>query len=136
MIVPMPSIINDRSDSKSGRSLFVTTTCRGGVLSIRPVGPNVSEREAMIITSEVTPMLQQLAKGLKGLVIDLEDVKGMTSFGLGMCIEMRNTAKTVGASTVLVGLTNELRELFRMMKVDRLFTIPAPTGRKAKPVSV
>jgi anti-anti-sigma factor len=127
-------MIFNRPNANSARSLFVTITCRGGVLSVRPVGPNLSEREAMIVTSEVTPMLQQLGKSLKGLVLDMADVKSMTSFGLGMCIELRNAAKSVGAQTVVSGMTPELCELFKMMKVDRLFTV-AP-GKSGRPVAV
>jgi anti-anti-sigma regulatory factor len=47
----------------------------------------------------------------------------MSSFGLGLCLEFRNSGLQVGASTILVGLSKELRDLFKMMKVDRLYTI-------------
>lgn len=118
----MPAIARSQIPT-SGRSLFVTTVYRGGVLTIRPAGPNLAEREAIIITSEVTPLFEQLAKGLRGLVLDLSDVKMMSSFGLGLCLEFRHTAMLVGASTIIVGMSQELRELFKMMKVDRLYTI-------------
>ena len=82
-------------------------------------------------------MLQQLGNGMKGLVLDLADVKSMTSFGLGMCIELRNSAKACGATTAVVGISNELRELFKMMKVDRLFTMAAPpVAKPSKPLTV
>jgi len=118
----MPAAVKPQFPS-SGRSLFVSTTHRGGVITIRPAGPNLTERESIIITSEVTPYLEQLGKRLRGVVLDLSDVKMMSSFGLGLCLEFRNTAMAVGASTILVGMSRELRELFKMMKVDRLYTI-------------
>jgi anti-anti-sigma factor len=113
----------EKTHTHPGHSLFVTTVHRGGVLTIKPAGPNLTEREAIIITSEVTPYFEQLGKKLRGVVLDLSDVKMMSSFGLGLCLEFRNSGLQVGASTILVGLSKELRDLFKMMKVDRLYTI-------------
>jgi anti-anti-sigma regulatory factor len=47
----------------------------------------------------------------------------MTSFGMGMCVEIRNTADTLGVRTIIAGLNPQLDQMFRMLKVDRLFTI-------------
>ena len=110
------------------QSLFVQTVFRGGVLTVRPAGPQLSEREAIIITSEVTPHLQKAGNKLRGLVLDMSEIKMMSSFGLGLCLELRNSAKAAGASTIIVGLNLQLRELFRMMKVDRLYTIADVTS--------
>ena len=41
--------------------------------------------------------------------------------GLGMCVELRRHAKERKMRTALFGLNGHLRDLFRMMKVDRLY---------------
>jgi anti-anti-sigma factor len=57
------------------------------------------------------------------LVLDFTDVQFVSSLGLGMCIDVRNTAENCNAETAIVGLTTHLKELFEMMRLDRLFTI-------------
>lgn len=114
------------------KSLFVSISCPKGVLVIRPTGPRLAEREAVIIAAEARLAMGALGRALRGLVLDLTDVHMMSSFGLGMCIELRNSAHTAGAPAFLLGLSNELVDMFRLMKVDRLYTIvqsPAELAR-------
>jgi anti-anti-sigma factor len=89
----------------------------------------------MIITAEVTPLMERLGRDMVSLVLDLSDVKAMSSFGLGLCIELRNAANSVGASTAIVGMSSDLRDLFKMMKVDRLYTIAEPRHQPASAIA-
>jgi anti-anti-sigma factor len=114
------------------RSLFFTHTLKGGVLTIRPAGPSLGQREAAILNSEVRPILDKLGSRLRALVIDLSDVQAMASFGLGVCIEFRNTAHAFKAPTIVFGLSDELAAMFRLMKVDRLYTIVRSTQDLAR----
>jgi len=109
--------------ANESRSTFVRITSKSGVLTVRPAGPSLAEREAVVIASEVRPAIASQGGGLRLLVLDLSDVTLMSSFGLGMCIELRNLAESAGASTVMFGLVPELVELFKMLKVDRLYTM-------------
>jgi anti-anti-sigma factor len=104
-------------------STFAHMRFECGVLTVRFVGPNVSEREASIVGREVTEALDVVADGLRVLVLDFRDVQMMSSIGVGMCIDSRNSAKRYRAQTVLYGLTAQLADLFRMMKLDRLYSI-------------
>ena len=65
---------------------------------------------------------------IRAVVIDLSHVKILSSFGLGWCIEVRNAARLINAKTVLIGLSRELQDLMRMMKVERLYTIVQNAG--------
>lgn len=93
------------------------------VLTIRPAGPNVGQREAPIIDKDVKPLLAVAGDNLKALVLDLTDVTFMSSMGLGTCIALRNEANAVGAKTALFGLRPELESLFKMMRIHKLYQV-------------
>jgi anti-anti-sigma regulatory factor len=119
-------------DVKPSRSAFFSIINKNGMLTLRPTGPSLTEREAIIISTEVKPIMERFGGGMRGLVLDLSEIKVMSSFGLGMCIELRNTAKTFNASTIILGLCEELTELFCMLKVDRLYTMVRNSKELAK----
>ena len=77
----------------------------------------------MIIASAGRPTIAHLGRRLRTLVLDCSDVEVISSFGLGMCIELRHAADAFGAFTIIYHLSKELIGLFKMMKVDRLYTI-------------
>jgi anti-anti-sigma factor len=104
-------------------SQFVVIDTKEGVLTARLVGPHIGEREAQIIASEINAAIARAGASFKALVLDMKAVRAMSSLGLGMCIDVRNTAHAQNAKTIVVGLSRELYELFRMMKVDRLYKL-------------
>src|SRR5262245_14698374 len=105
------------------RSAFVNVSLRAGVLTVIPTGPKLGEREAPIVSAEALQALQGTGGRVRAVVLDVSDVQMMTSFGLGMCIDLRNAAKAISARTIVYGLSDELHMLFKLMKVDRLYTI-------------
>lgn len=105
------------------QSSFVKLAYAGGVLAARLAGPSIGEREATILTRELTAALATAGDRLRVLVLDMRNVRMMASMGLGMCIDARNRANRIGATTVVYGLCPELAQLFRVMKVDRLYRI-------------
>lgn len=110
-------------------------TCKGGVLIVRPAGPRLGEGEACVISSEVRAAMQDLGTSMVGLVIDLSEVQIMSSFGLGLCIELRNCARSTRLGTILFGLSQELRDLFRLVKIDRLFAVALTPRDLAEAIS-
>ncbi len=114
------------------RSLFYHHELKGSVLIVRPAGPNLGQREAAILNSEVGTMIASLGPRIRTLLLDLSDVQAMASFGLGVCIELRNAAHARGARTLVFGLNDELAALFRLMKVERLYTIVRSTKELSK----
>ena len=104
----------------------------GTILTVRPAGPNVGQREAPIIDNDVKPLLAKAGAGLKGLVLDLHDVTFMSSMGLGTCIALRNAANSVGAKTAITGFRPELETLFKMMRIHKMFDIQKNDATLAK----
>jgi anti-anti-sigma factor len=105
------------------RSLFVDVSFCNGTLNACIVGPRIGEREATIVANAVNAKIKEFGSKLTSLVLDFTDVQFVSSLGLGMCIDVRNTAENCNAETAIVGLTTHLKELFEMMRLDRLFTI-------------
>lgn len=114
------------------RSLFYHHEFKGNVLIVRPAGPSLGQREASILNSEVGAMIAHLGPKVRTLLLDLSDVQAMASFGLGVCIELRNAAHARGARTLVYGLNDELAALFRLMKVERLYTMVRSTTELSK----
>lgn len=104
-------------------SQFVITDARHGVLTARVVGPHIGQREAQVIARELNAAVAAADSEFHTLVMDMKSVRAMSSLGLGMCIDVRNTAHARGARIIMMSLCRELFELFCMMKVDRLFTL-------------
>ncbi len=114
---------NNKNSTTQRRTLFVDISYSNGTLQACLVGPRIGEREATVVANAVNAQLKQYGKKIQTLVIDFSDVQFISSLGLGMCIDVRNTAEQCNASTSIVGLTSHLKELFEMMRLDRLFTI-------------
>jgi len=117
--------MNEINANTGRKSLFVDITISNGTMNACIVGPRIGEREAAVVANAINAQLKQYGKKVKTLVLDFSEVQFISSLGLGMCIDVRNTAEMSGASTSIVGLTNHLKELFEMMRLDRLFTISA-----------
>ncbi|MDP7009462.1 MAG: STAS domain-containing protein [Phycisphaerales bacterium] len=120
--------INKKSSTPKKRSLFVETTFKNGTVHATFVGPRIGEREAAVIANSVNAKLRECGTKVKHLVLDFSEVQFISSLGLGMCIDVRNTAEQCKAETSIVGLTSHLQELFEMMRLDRLFTIGGATS--------
>ncbi len=95
----------------------------GTILHLRPVGPNIGQREAPEIHDAVNPYFKELGKAIRAMVLDLTDVQFMSSMGLGTCIALRNAAAGVGAQAIIFGMTKDLQALMLMMKIEKLYKI-------------
>ncbi|MCE2881500.1 MAG: STAS domain-containing protein [Planctomycetaceae bacterium] len=86
--------------------------------------PTIGQREAPVISAEIAEAIasSNLPKG-SSLVIDMSAVTMLTSMGLGMCVDLRNRANTAKFRPYLTGASRSLLDLFRMMKIDRLYTV-------------
>ena len=116
------------SETYQRKSLFVDISFANGVMNACIVGPRIGEREATLVANAVNAQLKQCGKKVKSLVLDFSEVQFISSLGLGMCIDFRNTEEQNNADTSIIGLTSHLKELFEMMRLDRLFTIEAKSA--------
>ena len=59
----------------------------------------------------------------KKVVVDLEKVTYIDSSGLATLVEMLKRMKGQGGSLGLVGLSDKVRSLFEITKLDKLFSV-------------
>ena len=102
---------------------FVRLATTGGTLTATMVGPSIRERDASIIGAEVTSAIKAASPGLRWLVLDMTAVEFMPSMGLGMCVDLHNRARGAGGRTILTGLNPNMLQIFKLMKLDKLFKI-------------
>jgi anti-anti-sigma factor len=102
---------------------FLALTESDGVLRAAVLAPHVGHVEAPGIAAEVNGAIERTGPALKAVVLDLTAVGSMTSMGLGLCVDVRNTAWTFGAPTVVLGLRRTIEDLFRLVKLDRIFVM-------------
>ena len=62
-------------------------------------------------------------KPAKKIVVDLEKVSYIDSSGLATLVEILKKTKTQGGSLGLAGLSDKVRSLFEITKLDKLFSI-------------
>ena len=107
--------------NQSRISPYVVTTFEDGVFTVHMTASSVGEKEVSVIAAAAHRALQQHGRSMRSMVLDVSGVRMMQSIGLGMCIDLRNTAKAFGVGTTLHGLAGRLEELFTMLKIDRMF---------------
>ncbi len=100
----------------------VTVTTEDGVVRASIVAPSVEEREAAALLEAVRGALRRAGHDLRCVVLDFGGVSFINSTGLAACIELRNGAQAKGAPTIIYGANAAVAGLFRMVRVDRLYT--------------
>ena len=101
---------------------FVDVSSEGGVVTAKIVTSTVEEREATVILDNVKGAIDQAGNGLRYVVLDFGSVAFINSSGLAACIEIRNQADTQGAKTIVYRPREDVDQVFKMVKVDRLYT--------------
>ncbi len=114
---------------------YVDVTTEGGVITARIRQPNVEEHEASIILDRLREAMEKTGSDLQAVVLDFGEVTFINSSGLAACIEVRNGAAAKGAQTILYRPREDVSNLFRMVKVDRLYTFANDAQELKKLVS-
>lgn len=70
-----------------------------------------------------TQIQQELAKGIKSLVFDMENVGYIDSSGIGVLVASATSLKNAGGRLALSGLQNVIRKTFEITKLDHFFEI-------------
>ncbi len=118
---PLPDLVDVSSD--------------GGVVTARIVSTTFEERQAMGILEAVKVAMDEAGDGLRYVVLDFGEVNFINSSGLAACIELRNGADAQGARTIVYRPKDEVNEVFRMVRVDRLYTFAHSAEELEKLVS-
>gem|GEM_PF-230588 len=108
---------------------FAEVAWDGRMVRIRFSGPTVGQTEVPAINDAISEVLSAAGDGLRLLVLDLEQVEAISSMGLGLCIATRHEAARRKAPSVLFRVRDDLLDLFRLMKIDRMFR-HCPTERE------
>ena len=111
-------------------STYVTIEKEGDVSVARIVWPSISEYEAGVIGGEI----ESAASPKWRLVVDMTDVTFVASSGIGMLVKLHQGAKAAGGKLVVCGLNDQLAELMRMTRMDRLFAIVADRTKAMKKI--
>jgi anti-anti-sigma regulatory factor len=115
------------SASYDRRSTFVHCFTQRGHLVARVLSPNVGQREVPIIAAEVGDAIAAMGEEAGGRVflLDLGRVTGLSSMGLGMCVDLRNRAASSKMKAALFGATGTLLDMLKLMKIDRHYQLVA-----------
>lgn len=101
-------------------SLHLRADRVGSALCVTVLCESVTEREAMILTNEVDPLL---SADRPALVVDLGLVGVLTSAGIGALVRLHKRMEEVKGKMAVCGLNPDLAELFRLTRMDRLFLV-------------
>jgi len=73
----------------------------------------------------IVPSISELIqlKAVNEIVLDLTDLEGIDSFGLGVLIKINQAAGTDGKSFKISGVRGRIRETFDIFKLDRQLTV-------------
>ena len=100
---------------------YVNVTTDGGIVTARITEASVEEQAATSILNTVRAAMDVPGLDLQAVVLDFGEVVFINSSGLAACIELRNTAAAKNARTIIYRPRNDVSDLFRLVKVDRLY---------------
>lgn len=91
------------------------------VTVVRLRARELDETKIQKLTKELATLLKEPHR--ERLVIDLETVGFLTSTGIGAMIALKKKLEANGGVLKLCGLNSDIRSLFTITQVDRLFDI-------------
>ncbi|WP_442786377.1 STAS domain-containing protein [Leptothoe sp. PORK10 BA2] len=91
------------------------------------LGVHVIEPSGILDGTQTNAFRQQvnvaLEKGIKVLLIDLKDITFVDSSGLGVLVACLKNARTAGAKMYVCSINDQIRMLFELTSMDRVFEI-------------
>lgn len=101
-------------------SVHLTADRVGPVLCVTVIGEHITERESGILYDETDA---QIDDRCNAIVFDLQHVTVMTSAGIGTLVRVHKRISERKGSLVVCGLNDDLVELFKLTRMDKLFTV-------------
>lgn len=75
-------------------------------------------------TPELRPVIEALVSERRSLVtVDLSELRLIDSSGVGAIVSLYKRMKAVGSKVDVVGLKDQPLAIFRLLRLDRVFTI-------------
>lgn len=109
----------DKQWERTHQSHHTEADRAGVLLRVTVLCEHVSEREAGLLFNEIEPMLD----GVESLIVDLGHVGVLTSDGIGMLVRLHKRVGERGGRLAVCALNDELAELFKITRMDRLFLV-------------
>lgn len=97
----------------------MSTERRGGAIVVTLKG-HIATAESQVLSQSLEAVV---CDGFDLLVIDLSDVEIITSDGLGALIRAKKSVTEAGGTFAIAGVRGNIRELFRMTRLDKLFAM-------------
>jgi anti-sigma B factor antagonist len=120
------------ADGESPQQLYADLSLERGVLTARLVGPSIGQREGPVIGGMIETKLSDGGEPVAYVVLDFSDVSYINSAGLGACVSIHNNAKANNATVVVYCLQPDLRDVFKMTRLDKIFKMADDPKRLAK----
>ncbi|MBX3358925.1 MAG: STAS domain-containing protein [Phycisphaeraceae bacterium] len=103
----------------NGDTIKITWTPRGGATVVLPEGD---------IDLTASPVFRQALKQVQStkpatMVVDLSQVPYMDSSGVATLVEAMQIARKSGSTMVLAALTDKVRSIFEIARLDTVFKI-------------
>jgi anti-sigma B factor antagonist len=64
---------------------------------------------------------EELAKGGRHVILDMSELQYMNSTGLNIMINVLTRTRNAGGDTLIAGVSNSVRQLFSVTKLDSVF---------------
>ena len=75
-------------------------------------------------TPELRPAIEALVAEKRGAVtVDLSELRIIDSSGVGAIVSLYKRMRAVGAKVEVVGLRDQPLAIFRLLRLDRIFTV-------------
>jgi anti-anti-sigma factor len=100
----------------------VDVTSDHGVVAAKIVDGVVEAHRAAVILDTVGKAIDEYAGDLRFVVLDFGDVDFINSSGIGAIIELAGVVSQKGAQPILYRPADNVVEILKMMKVDRIYS--------------
>lgn len=101
-------------------SSYVAVKSVGAATVVRVTREKVSEHEARIIQTEALAAAQA---GKWKLVMDMSEVRFLTSAGLGALVTLEKNCRSGGGKMAVFGLAPDILGLLKVTRLDKVFRI-------------
>ena len=95
-------------------------TRREGTATVVTLAGHISTMESQVVGEAFDRLI---ADGCTSIAVDMSRVEIITSDGLGVLIRARKAVGDHGGKFVLSGLTGNIRDVFKMTRLDKIFTL-------------
>lgn len=102
-------------------TMTIETKQSGEALAAKIIGDSLETENVAAFRAAIAPVLDRSAD----ITLDLSQVAFMDSTGLGAMLSCLRNVKSKGGRLKLSHLTPEVRQLFEMVLMDRVFEIAA-----------